>query len=108
MKILFPIRNYNRVIDVIAIKALPDPIKDLISKIENIFNDLQSDECDNIIQELEKYKGFIDDVEIKKQEINDRLISVVSEVHVISEIKKTLYDEIEREIIRHDTIKFNN
>jgi 5S rRNA maturation endonuclease (ribonuclease M5) len=92
---VFPKRDYNRSINVNNIQALPKPIEDLIAKINDMFTQLQSNERKMIIQELANKNGFVDDVELEKQKIKERLISP-SVSGGIENLKETLYELIKK------------
>ena len=82
---IFPNRNYNRSIDVQE-SIMPEKVEELITNITDLIAQIQKEEREKIMEELENTVGFIDDIEMKKEEIENRLRSVVENDNCIKGI----------------------
>ena len=88
----FPYRNYNRSID-IKESVRPKKLEKFIENIDDIIREFLAAERQKIIDELEDTEGFFDDVKDKKNEIEDRLRSIVENN---PEVKNKILDEINK------------
>jgi 5S rRNA maturation endonuclease (ribonuclease M5) len=86
---VFSKRDYNRAVD-IPEYVPPKEIDDLFAKIKNIISEYQTDERENISDELVDIEGFID-VKTKEEEIKDRLRTNVQDD---SDVKNKILDVI--------------
>jgi hypothetical protein len=74
---LFPIRNYNRAID-IPESIFPKEIESFVETLKVKINKITLDEIEKIKKELEFTEGFIDDIGEKKKVIKERLLTIIS------------------------------
>jgi 5S rRNA maturation endonuclease (ribonuclease M5) len=84
---IFPSRNYNRSIDVKE-SIMPEKVEEFFTNITNLISQIQKAEREKIKKELENTDGFIDNIEMKKEEIENRLRSIIEKDN--PEIKKIL------------------
>ena len=84
---IFPNRNYNRSIDVKE-SIMPEKLEEFITNITDLIAQIQEAERQKIMEELENTVGFIDNIVIKKEEIENRLRSVIEKDN--HELKKIL------------------
>ena len=74
---LFPIRNYNRAIEIPEF-IFPKEIESFLEGLKIKLNKITLEEREKIKKELEFTEGFIDDIEEKKKVIEERLVAVTS------------------------------
>ena len=74
---LFPIRNYNRAIEIPEF-IFPKEIESFLEGLKIKLNKITLEEREKIKKELEFTEGFIDDIEEKKKVLEERLVAVTS------------------------------
>jgi len=88
---LFPVRNYNRAIEMPEF-FLPKEIESLLDKLKTKLSKITLEERQKIKKELEFTKGFIDNIEKKSKDIEERIKAVISNdndvENLMSEITK--------------------
>ena len=82
---LFPMRNYNRAID-IPESIFPKEIESFLERLKVKMNKVTLDESEKIKKELEFTEGFIENIEEKKKVIEERLLAIISNDKDIKDI----------------------
>ena len=72
---------------------MPKKLEEFIDNINKIISEIQEPERKNIIKELEYVEGFFEDVEVKEEEIEERLRSIVENDE---KVKKIITEEFKK------------